>query len=84
VIHAARARSQEVRKLLRGLGDADETAALADRFRRTTRRLERANFDEKEVELYRQLTLAFHDLSLLIHEAFYTERPKELGTEPSL
>ena len=80
VIDTARARSQEVRKLLRRLGDSDETAALADRFRRTTRRLERANLDEKAVELYGRLTLAFHDLNLLIHEAFYTERPKELGT----
>jgi Fe-S-cluster containining protein len=84
VIRAARTLSQKVRKLLRSLGDAEETAALADRFRRTSRRLERANPDEKGVELYRQLTLDFHNLNLLIHEAFYTERPKQLGTEPRL
>ena len=71
VIRVARARAQKVRRFLRGLGDDDESAALADRFRRTTRRLERAKPQEKAAELYRQLTLAFHDLNLLIHEAFY-------------
>jgi len=71
VIRVARARAQKVRRFLRGLGDHEETAALADRFRRTTRRLERAKPHEKAAELYRQLTLAFHDLNLLIHEAFY-------------
>jgi len=76
VIRSARAQSRKVRKLLRSLGDTDETAALADRFRQTTRRLERANLDEEAVEHYRQLTLAFHDLNLLIQEAFYSERLK--------
>jgi Fe-S-cluster containining protein len=71
VIRAGRARAQNVRELLLGLGDTDETTALADRFRRTTRRLERAKPDAKAAELYRQLTLAFHDLNLLIHEEFY-------------
>jgi Fe-S-cluster containining protein len=75
VIRTARARAEKVRKLLRGLGDADEAAALTDRFRRTTRRLERIKLDEKAAQLYSQLTLAFHDLNLLIHAAFYTGRP---------
>jgi hypothetical protein len=76
VIRAARARSQKVRELLRNLGDSDETAALADRFRQVTRHMERANSDERAIELYGRLTLAFHDLTQLIHEAFYTERPE--------
>jgi Fe-S-cluster containining protein len=71
IIRNARRRVDKVKSLLHALGDKDETIALARRFRRLSRRLERSELDEKAARLYGELTLAFHDLSLLLSEAFY-------------
>jgi uncharacterized protein len=71
VIRDARQRADKVKRLLRELGDTDEQTALAARFRRTARRIERIGFDEKTADLYGQLTLAVHDLNFLLSEAFY-------------
>ncbi len=76
VIRAVRRRTDKVRSLLTALGDKDEAVALAGRFRRTSKRLERAQLDEKAAHLYSELTLAFHDLTMLLSEAFY---PAPLG-----
>jgi hypothetical protein len=53
------------------LGDTEETLALAVRFRRTVRRLERSKLDGRAADLHAQLTLAVHDLNRLLAEAFY-------------
>jgi Fe-S-cluster containining protein len=71
VIRSARQRADKVKQLLRELGDADEQTALAARFRRTARRIEKIGFDEKTADLYGRLTLAVHDLNFLLSEAFY-------------
>ena len=71
IIRAAHQRAEKVRRLLRELGDADETLALGARFRRTARRLDQAGLDESTADTYGQLTLAVHDLNLLLSEAFY-------------
>jgi uncharacterized protein len=71
VIRAARRRAEKVRKILRALGDLDEATALADRFRRMAKRLERAELNEDSTALYSRLTVAFHELNLLLNEAFY-------------
>ena len=57
--------------MLRALGDQDEQVALSVRFRRTTTRLKAMDLDEETAETYGELTLAVHDLNLLVHEAFY-------------
>ena len=77
LIRAARRRAHKVRQLLRALGDADEQNALADRFRRTTRRLQNGTSDRETAELYGRLTLAFHNLLLLIRASFYNESSDE-------
>lgn len=71
VVRTARQRAEKVKRLLRELGDTDEQTALAARFRRTAKRLEKACLDEELADLYGRLTLAVHDLNLLLSEAFY-------------
>jgi Fe-S-cluster containining protein len=71
VIRTARERADNVRRLLRELGDAEEHLALASRFRRLAKRLEKAGLDKDTALLYGQLTLAVHSLNVLLSEAFY-------------
>lgn len=81
LIGEARKGARKVRRLLRGLGDADEARALGDRFLRTTRRVEHSSHEAGTAELYGRLTLAFHDLSLLIHDEFYPPGGLDPGAE---
>jgi hypothetical protein len=74
IIKQARQGVDKVRQLLRDLGDGEETVALGARFRRTRKRLERGGLDEATAALYGQLTLAVHELNLLIGQAFYPGR----------
>lgn len=71
IVRTAHRRAALVVKLLRQLGDENETLALSLRFQRTQRRLERALSDEESAALYADLTLAVHDLNLLLREKFY-------------
>jgi hypothetical protein len=71
IIGAARDRADKVRCLLRALGDTDEHVALSARFRRTSTRLKATELSEETADTYGQLTLAVHDLNLLLSEAFY-------------
>ncbi len=79
IIRAAHGRAAEVRRLLRQLGDTDEQSPLASRFRQTARRVDQQGLDEDAAELYGRLTLAVHDLNLLLGDAFYpgpaTDKP---------
>jgi Fe-S-cluster containining protein len=72
IIQAARRRVRKVQQLLIALGDTDETIALAERFRRITRRLRRLGSDAQTAEIYGRLTLAFHKLSLTLNRSFYS------------
>ncbi len=74
VIRTARARADKVRRLLRELADTDEHLPLASRFRRTTRRVELLGIEEPLAKTYGDLTLALHDLNLLLSDAFYPRR----------
>ena len=71
IIRAARERVDLVERLLVDLGESDKQTALAARFRRTAKRLEKAGCDETTAEQYGRLTLAVHELNLLLSEAFY-------------
>jgi hypothetical protein len=77
VIRATRRRAEKVRKLLRALGDDEETCSLAARFRRMTKALQRAEPDAARAELYGRLTLAFHKLRLALNDSFYPAPPRE-------
>ena len=71
IIGEARARADKVRRLLRELGDHEESLALSLRFQRMTAALEAAELDEETAARYGALTLAVHDLNCLLSEAFY-------------
>ncbi len=80
IIRTARDRADKVRRLLRALGDSEEQLPLSARFRRTGKRLKERDLDEETADTYGQLTLAVHDLNLLLSDAFYpgsaSQRPK--------
>ena len=76
IIGTARARADKVRRLLRALGNWDEQVALSVRFRQTAKRFAHAGLDEQTAETYGKLTLAVHDLNLLVAEAFYPGEAK--------
>ena len=71
IIRTARERADQVRRLLHALGDTDEQLPLSARFRRTGKRLQEHELDEETADTYGQLTLAVHDLNLLLGDAFY-------------
>jgi hypothetical protein len=83
IIRTARERADKVCRLLRALGDTDEQLPLSVRFRRTGKRMKERELDEETADLYGQLTLAVHDLNLLIGDAFYpgtaSQKPKTVA-----
>src|SRR6185503_3894363 len=71
VVRTARQRAEKVRRLLRELGDIDESIALSGRFRRLQRRMESGELTEETAGTYGELTLAVHDLNLALSSSFY-------------
>ena len=71
IIRSALRRVKKVKQLLQQLGDADETLALSKRFRRMRRRLESRPMDKETAGIFGELTLAVHDLNVLLSEKFY-------------
>ena len=70
-VKKTRRRSNEVRLLLRELGDTDEHRALGERFHRTSERLEAGGIDEAAKAKYADLSLAVHHLKLQAVGKFY-------------
>jgi len=70
LVGRARRKTAVVEQLLRILGQT-EAVGLADRFRSVTKRLEGEAPDRKTAEIYSKLTVAFHELNLVLHEQFY-------------
>jgi len=71
IIRTAQARARKVQRLLAELGDSDTALALNLRFRRTKRRVESGPLDEDTADQFARLTLAVHDLNLLLRDAFF-------------
>lgn len=71
IVQMARERAEKVRTLLRELGDSDEQIALSLRFQKAAKRFEKAPLTDDKTEIYADLTLAVHDLNMLLSEAFY-------------
>jgi Fe-S-cluster containining protein len=71
IIRTAQQRAEKVRRLLRELGDTDEAKALSHRFQRAAKQFEKAPLTDAKAQTYADLTLAVHDLNLLLREAFY-------------
>lgn len=70
VVRSARERAGKVERLLEKLGDTDRGLALSVRFRKTRKRMETDTLDEETADAFAQLTLAVHDLNLLLRDAF--------------
>jgi Fe-S-cluster containining protein len=71
LVRGARERVDRVKTLLHELGDVDESVALARRFRRVKARFEKEIPDKAVAARFGQLTLAMHELNMLLAEAFY-------------
>jgi hypothetical protein len=71
VIRSALRRVKKVKRLLGELGDTDEHVALSDRFRRMKRQLESGPLDSETAAKFGELTLAVHNLNVLLSESFY-------------
>lgn len=71
-VATARRRAEQVRRLLRALGDHDEHRALGERFHRTSERLEAGPADAAASARYADLSLAVHRLKLEAHAHFHT------------
>jgi hypothetical protein len=71
VIRGVRQRVDKVRGLLRALGDGEETLALSQRVRRMSKRFRKAESDPQLVELYGRLTVAYHELSVVLQSSFF-------------
>ena len=67
----ARERIARVCGFLNELGDNDERVTLKTRVQRANRRLEKCVPTPRTADLFGQLTLAFHDLNLLLSESFW-------------
>lgn len=73
VVKQARRRADQVRGLLRQLGDHDEHRALGERFHRTSERLEAGEGDISARAAYADLSLAVHHLKRQAFAKFYTQ-----------
>jgi hypothetical protein len=71
VIRAALARAERVKGLLRQLGDTEEALALSLRFQRLQKTACSGRLTEDSAALYAELTLAVHDLNLILGEEFH-------------
>jgi uncharacterized protein len=72
IVRRARERADEVRALLRALGERNEHLPMAARFRRLNRRVTAKPLELESAEIFGRLTLAVHDLNLLLRESFYS------------
>ena len=70
-INTALQRVKKVKRLLQQLGDSEETLALSKRFRWMKRKLESSPLDKETAHIFGELTLAAHDLNMLLSEKFY-------------
>ncbi|MEO5802952.1 MAG: YkgJ family cysteine cluster protein [Verrucomicrobiota bacterium] len=70
-IEKARGRAEKVKQLLRKLGDKDEHIALILRFRRAAKRFQQIKANQQTADTFGELTLANHDLNLILSENFY-------------
>ncbi len=70
-IEKARRRAEKVRQLLRKLGDKEERVALSIRFRRTAKQIQQNDFTPQTAATFSELTLAHHNLNLILSEKFY-------------
>jgi Fe-S-cluster containining protein len=74
VIQRARRLAEKVRRLLRQLGDTDEHVPLTRRFNGVRRRTESNPVSAEDASLFGDLTIAVHELNVVLSEEFYPGR----------
>jgi len=70
-VKMALAAAGQVQELLNKLGDCDQHLPLRRRFQKQMRRAEGKTFEPKSVELISELTVAMHELTILLRQHFY-------------
>lgn len=70
VVRRARQQTDKVMKLMHELGDPAEHLPLAKRFKRLRKRFEQGFKNHKQAEVYARLSLAVHELNLLLQSRF--------------
>lgn len=73
LIRLAQRRTTRVRKLLRALGQQDESSDLRSQYRTLVRRMQSGAPTKAQADLFSGLTLEFHALDQLLRESFYEE-----------
>jgi Fe-S-cluster containining protein len=71
IIKKARAAVARVEKLLVQLGADDNDLPLRRRFQAQVRKMEAGDIENREAEVFAELTLTFHELNLLLRDEFY-------------
>jgi uncharacterized protein len=71
VIKETRAQAAKVRELLEQLGDNDASLALSKRFQSMRKRMENGRANPEQIDLFGMLTVAVHELNVLLSERFY-------------
>jgi len=62
---------EETERLLTRLGDEEDKTPLRARFQRLSKKLHMATLHPREAAVYAELTLAMHQLDVLLSEHFY-------------
>jgi uncharacterized protein len=73
IVRSALKLAETVKKLLRQLGETDESLALNKRVQRITRQIERSPYDKDAAHTFGELTLAVHKLNMLLAQRFYRD-----------
>jgi uncharacterized protein len=71
IVRETQRKADKVKRLLRELGDTEETRALSLRFKRMQRRFNVGDFEESKLDIFGDLTLAVHELNLALRTKFY-------------
>ncbi len=70
-IRKAAKRAEKVRKLLRVLGNVDEAMPLSKRFQRVKKQMDMGSFDHQSAGVFGDLSMAMHELNVLLSDEFY-------------
>ena len=79
LIHIARDKLTAIKELLTELGDSDETLSHRVRFKRVSLRMKQSDLDQAKAAVFGELTLAVHELNVLLAQSFYPGQQSESG-----
>lgn len=71
VIQGARKKAARVQELLQKLGDTNASIALSKRFQAMRRKMESGSAAPEQIEIFGLLTVAVHELNVILSEQFY-------------